>query len=80
MNRKFFAIALLAVALISGFVAGRVSAAQPHMVSALDHLRLARTELDKALADKGGHREAAIKLVNDAIAEVKAGIEYSRTH
>jgi len=43
-------------------------------------MRLARTELDPAVAYKGGHREAAIKLVNDAIAEVKAGIEYSRTH
>jgi hypothetical protein len=80
MNRKFFAMALLVLALVSGFVAGRLSAAQPHMTSALNHLRAARTELNAALADKGGHRENALKLVGDAIDEVQAGIEYARTH
>src|SRR5262245_17130499 len=40
---------------------------QPHMVAALEHLRAAKVELDKAVADKGGHRVAAIKATNDAI-------------
>ena len=63
---------------MGGFVAGRASAAQPHMNAALDHLKLARRELNAALADKGGHREKAIALVKDAITEVEAGIEAGR--
>jgi len=69
-----------AVVLIAGFLVGRASAAQPHMVSARDHLQAARSELQAAEADKGGHRVKAIALVNDAIAEVNAGIEFARTH
>ena len=80
MTKKFFAIALLTVALASGFFAGRLSAAQNHMVNALNALKTARAELQVAETNKGGHREAALKLVNDAIAEVNEGIEYARTH
>jgi hypothetical protein len=48
---------------------------QPHMQAALDFLKSARSDLDKANADKGGHRANAINLVNQAIDEVKAGID-----
>ncbi|HEU4401324.1 MAG TPA: hypothetical protein VFT43_04395 [Candidatus Polarisedimenticolia bacterium] len=73
--------ALLALLLASGlFVAGRASADQPHMQAALRHLRMAQEQLDKAAADKGGHRAVAIKLVNEAIAEVEKGVEFDRTH
>ena len=51
---------------------------QPHMKAALDSLESARNNLDKAEADKGGHRARAIDLVKDAIAEVKAGIDAAR--
>ncbi len=47
---------------------------QPHMQAALDHLKSARKNLDKANADKGGHRAKAIALVNQAIDEVNLGI------
>lgn len=80
MTRKLFVAILLTLTLLGGFVAGRASAAQPHMVSAMDHLRLAKKELDLALADKGGHRAKALELVNSAIDEVRLGIEYARTH
>ena len=50
------------------------------MHSALEHLRAAKADLEKATHDKGGHREAAIKLTNDAIAEVERGIGYDRHH
>ena len=53
---------------------------QPHMVAALEHLRAAKAELDQADADKGGHRVAALKAVNDAINHTKEGIEYANTH
>jgi hypothetical protein len=74
-------LALLCAAfLFGGFLVGRASAAQPHMRAALDHLQSAKTELQAADADKGGHRVKAIALVNDAIAEVQAGIDYAKTH
>ena len=53
---------------------------QPHMALARDHLAAARGELDRAEPNKGGHRERAIGLVDQAIAEVNAGIEFARTH
>jgi len=71
---------LLCAVLISGFVIGRASADQPHMQAALEHLRAAKGELEKAEADKGGHRLKAINLVNDAIAQVERGVGYDRHH
>lgn len=71
---------LLCAVLISGFVIGRASADQPHMQAALEHLRMAKGELDKAEEDKGGHRVKALKMVNEAIAQVEKGIEFDRHH
>ncbi|HEY6806655.1 MAG TPA: hypothetical protein VI306_23960 [Pyrinomonadaceae bacterium] len=51
---------------------------QPHMEAALNFLQSARSDLDKATADKGGHRANAINLVNRAIDEVKRGLEAGR--
>lgn len=53
---------------------------QPNMQAALVSLRTAKSELNKATPDKGGHRAAAIGLVNSAIAEVNAGIAFDRRH
>ncbi len=53
---------------------------QPNMVKAKDWLKSARENLEKATADKGGHRAAALKLVNDAIDEAQRGIDYDRNH
>ena len=47
---------------------------QPHMQRALDHLQAARSELESAARDKGGHRVNAVRLVNEAIDEVNRGI------
>ncbi len=49
---------------------------QPNMHEALKHLDKAIAALQKATADKGGHRVAAIKLAQDARDEVKKGIEF----
>jgi hypothetical protein len=54
--------------------------AQPHMVSALASLQVTKTSLQNATADKGGYRVKAIQNVNDAIDNVKKGIEYDNTH
>lgn len=76
--KKMLSGLFLAVVLASGFVAGRAHAAQPHMTAAITHLRNARHELEAAVADKGGHRERALAIIRDAIAEVQAGIDYGR--
>lgn len=53
---------------------------QPFMKAARGDLNTARSELQKATPDKGGHRVKAIELVNSAIAEVNAGIAFDRRH
>jgi len=47
---------------------------QPHMQRALDNLRQAKGNLERASNDKGGHRVKAIGYVNSAIDEVQKGI------
>ena len=80
-HRATLFVLLMIVVLIGGYLAGCASTSgQPHMNAALDELRAARSELDAALADKGGHRAKAMELVDEAIGEVQAGIEYARTH
>jgi hypothetical protein len=49
------------------------------MAAALDQLRSARSELQAAEANKGGHRERAIGIVDSAIAEVQAGMDYANS-
>jgi len=53
---------------------------EPHMSAALGHLQQARAELDKATPNKGGHRERAIELVNQAIQQVEGGEQYYQQH
>jgi hypothetical protein len=53
---------------------------QPEMAAALQHLLEAQQSLQAASADKGGHRVNAIQLIDQAMAEVQAGIQYDNTH
>ncbi len=81
MKLHRFVIALLVItAIASGFVAGRATADQPRMQAAIGHLKRARTELERADRDKGGHREAALKYTNDAIAECERAVRFDRRH
>jgi len=64
----------IAVAMVASFAAGFAIAAQPHMQSALHALRNSKAELEAALPDKAGHGVKAIGLVDQAIAEVQAGL------
>ncbi len=66
-----------AVAMGSGIFIGQALAAQPHMQAALDALQTARSELNLATANKGGHRLKALGDVDAAITEVRAGIQYA---
>ena len=52
-------------------------AAQPNMQDALRALNAALKSLQKADANKGGHRARAMALVEQAILEVRAGIAYA---
>lgn len=53
---------------------------QPEMTAAIQHLREAQQNLESASHNKGGHRETALQLINQAIAEVEAGARYDDTH
>lgn len=77
IKRCLCAVAAFGVAFAIGCATGQ---GQPHMRAALDELRAARGELQAATADKGGHRVRAIELVDDAIEQVRRGIEYAATH
>lgn len=57
-----------------------ISADQPWMQKAKDNLQEALGNLNKATADKGGHRNKAIDLVKEAIDEVNKGIKYDRNN
>ena len=50
---------------------------QPKMQEALAQLQTARAELQAAVANKGGHREQALQLVDQAINQVQAGMAYA---
>jgi hypothetical protein len=73
-RRRLAGIAAVACIAAASFAGGCVVAAQPHMQNALAALQNARAELQVAEANKGGHRANAIRLVNEAISEVQAGI------
>ena len=79
MRRSFpwLAALTLALAMLFGAFVGGVAVAenQVHMHSALTDLQSALSQLNSALSDKAGHRENAIKLVNQAITEVQEGIK-----
>ena len=57
--------------------AGVAVAQQPNMQNALSQLQAARASLLVARPNKGGHRDRAINLANQAIVQVEAGIAYA---
>jgi len=73
--KRILAVVIIAVLLVGGTV-GMCAADEPHMRAALEHLRQARHQLEKAVPNKGGHREKAIELIDRAMEQVKAGIEF----
>jgi hypothetical protein len=77
MRTKLVLAAAFVFAVVSFAMA---SPDQPNMQAARADLGTAKRELQRATANKGGHRAKAIGLINSAIAEVNAGIEYDRRH
>jgi hypothetical protein len=76
-SRTVLTLLFIGALFIVTFIAGRVTADQPHMRAALSSLQVAKSELEQALPDKGGHRVRALEFVNQAIVEVQAGIEFA---
>jgi hypothetical protein len=64
----------LVVATGAGYGIGFAQGGQPHMQNALGFLQSARSELNMAERDKGGHRTVAVNLINQAIVQVEAGM------
>jgi len=56
---------------------GYAIGAQPHMTASIGLLQSARAELGAATPNKGGHREKAMQLIDQAIGEVRAGIAFA---
>ena len=77
--KRIFAVFVIVALLVSGTV-GICAADEPHMRAALERLREAREQLEKAEPNKGGHREKAIELIDRAMEQVKAGIEAGEHH
>ncbi len=69
---------LMLVAAIGAMSLQSVKADQPNMKEALAHLREARAALAQAERNKEGHRQKALQLVEQAIAEVEAGMAAAR--
>jgi hypothetical protein len=73
-SRARMAAVIAASMLAGGLMTATAVAYQPHMWNALHALQTADAQLQAALPDKGGHRDNAISLINQAISEVNAGI------
>ena len=72
---KKIVIVLVVGLIIGGAVGSWAAIHQPHMVAALEALKTAKTELEMAEHNKGGHRAKALELVHKAIGQTKKGIE-----
>jgi hypothetical protein len=60
--------------------AGTAYAFQEHMFNARNDLQQGLNELQLAEHDKGGHREQAVNLVQQAIDQVNQGIQWGQQH
>ncbi len=78
MSRIFTAGRLFAAAaIVSSLGIGYAIGAQPHMTATIALLQQARAELTAALPNKGGHRERALGLIDQAITQVREGIAFA---
>ena len=71
---------LLGAAIAASMGIGYAIGAQPHMEASIGLLQNARAELAAATPNKGGHRERALGMIDQAIGEVRAGIAFAATH
>lgn len=78
VNRRDLLLPAAAVAAAGAVVAAAsqpaVASNQPNMDAALGYLQQAKASLQQATHNKGGHRVRAINLIDQAMAQVRAGI------
>lgn len=53
---------------------------QPRMAQAMVELREARKQLHEARRDKGGHRQRALELIQEAMIQLREGINFANGH
>jgi anaerobic selenocysteine-containing dehydrogenase len=78
-RRDFFQITAIgagAAALLTGSSRGAF-AYQGNMERALAELQTALQSLREATPDKGGHKATAVRLIEQAMGEVQAGIDFA---
>ena len=73
---RFAAMGTLAVPAITVFAESALSY-QGNMEQAIAELRTALHSLREATPDKGGHKAKAVTLIEQAIGEVQAGIDFA---
>lgn len=85
MKRLISKFGLIPLVFVFGLAAGSalmgtaLAVTQPHMQNALSALQTAQYELSHANNDKGGHRNAAINYTNQAVQQVREGIQYANS-
>jgi hypothetical protein len=77
MTTSFARKALLGTAIAASMGIGYAIGAQPLLAETVGLLQSARAELAAATPNKGGHRERALGMIDQAIAEVRAGIAFA---
>jgi hypothetical protein len=77
MKTSFVRKLVLGTAIAASMGIGYAIGAQPHMAESITLLQLARAELAAATPNKGGHRERALGLIDQAIGEVRAGMAFA---
>jgi hypothetical protein len=83
MTRRVFATTAVTGAAAAGLLGVSVKPAdayQGNMERAIAALNQAMEELRQSTPNKGGHREKAMELVGQAIAQTQAGIEFANQH
>jgi hypothetical protein len=70
----------LPAGLLATLVSSPAFAEQGNMEAALRQLQNALASLHRATPNKGGHKERAAQLVEQAMDEVQAGIDYANEH
>jgi hypothetical protein len=82
-TRRGFAAAFVTGAAAIGLLgvsAGNADAYQGDMERTLSALSLALSSLSESTADAGGHRAKAVELIQQAINETQAGIDFADQH
>jgi hypothetical protein len=72
-----FGVLLVAIGLVFAQT-HRMAIHEPHMSAAYGHLQQARAELERASANKGGHRDRAMQAVDQAMQEIEEGERYDQ--